>query len=110
MESMIQPEENVDSFRSLLLRIHDCASTVGFLSLASATAAHHDDIVKGVPTYRSDIIESLGAELLRAEAEWEAKRPMKSLDATPTQDTVTRRERIFEESETDKTHLLTVSK
>ena len=64
-----------DNLLQLLLKLHDCASTVGFLSLASATAAHHDSIVNGTEPDASVIFMSLEAELRRAEAEWDAARP-----------------------------------
>ena len=64
-----------DILLRLLLKLHDCASTVGFLSLASATAAYHDSIVNGAEPDKSAICRSLEAELRRAEAEWEASRP-----------------------------------
>ena len=57
----------------LILKLHDCASSIGFLSLASAAAAHHDKFLSGIQTDLYPVIESLEAELRCAEAEWEAE-------------------------------------
>ena len=77
-----------DIFLRFLLKLHDCASTVGFLSLASATAAYHDSIVNGAEPDKFAICRSLEAELRRAEAEWEASRPSDgSCSAAPFQGT-----------------------
>ena len=70
-----------DRLQKLLLKLHNCASTVGFLSLASTTTAYHDSFVIGTRVDCSVISESLASELQRAEAEWEATR-LKSYAST----------------------------
>lgn len=68
---MRRSETDNDDFLKLLLKIHNGASTVGFLSLAVTTAAHHESIRKGNSIDFPTIIGSLAAELRQAEADWD---------------------------------------
>jgi hypothetical protein len=70
-----QAASQSERVRKLLLRLHDCASTVGFLSLASAAASYHDAVLSGGPVDLCATGESLAVKLRQAEAEWEAARP-----------------------------------
>jgi hypothetical protein len=70
-----QAESQSERVRKLLLKLHDCASTVGFLPLASAAAAYHDSFISGVPVDLCAMGESLAVKLRQAEAEWESARP-----------------------------------
>jgi DNA-directed RNA polymerase specialized sigma24 family protein len=73
-----------DTVCKLLQRLHDCASTAGFLSLASAAAAYLDSIVSGRAIDRSEMGDRLSSELARAEAEWDTARSHLSVEETST--------------------------
>ena len=67
-----QAESQSERVRKLLLKLHDCASTVGFLPLASAAASYHDSFISGGPVDLCAMGESLAVKLRQAEAEWES--------------------------------------
>jgi hypothetical protein len=58
-----------------LLKLHDAASTVGFLSLASAADAFHKSMSAKNDVNLAAMAESLSATLREAEQEWAAARP-----------------------------------
>ena len=74
MQGISSAQVGNDTLLKLLLKLNNCACIVGFLSLASATAAYHDAIIQGDQTDPVVIKRCLEAELRRAQTEWERVR------------------------------------
>ena len=71
MRTVSSTELFSDNTLDLLRRLHNCASAVGFLSLATSAASYHDSIAQGTHFNLSTIAEALSDKLHKAEAEWD---------------------------------------